>query len=101
MTLKNKNTYATTDRYATSKLTRGKSPKSKVTSMQGFKMVKRSKKKKKETATQIRENHISYITRRDPRRFRILAFAQAVAARKIQARWRYYNYNKECKVIER
>ena len=63
MTLKNKNTYATTDRYTTSKLTRGKSPKSKVVSnMQGFKMVKRSKKKKKETATQIRENHISYIT---------------------------------------
>lgn len=41
-------------------------------------------------AERQRKKHLSHILRNDPRRFRIIAFAQATAAVKIQRHYRGY-----------
>lgn len=41
-------------------------------------------------ADKHRKNHIAHVLRNDPRRFRILSFAQALAAKKIQRHYRVY-----------
>lgn len=38
----------------------------------------------------LRKNHISHLTRRNPLKYRIVAFAQEVAAKKIQRYFREY-----------
>jgi len=47
-----------------------------------------------------KERHIVHILRNDPRRFRIIAFAEALAATKIQRHYRDYTQHKiECERI--
>jgi hypothetical protein len=48
---------------------------------------KKKKRKKKLSPDEIKKNHISFIVRRSPLRFRIIAFAQKIAVLKIQRIW--------------
>ena len=52
-------------------------------------------------ADKLRKNHISHLWRRNPKKYRIIAFAQEVAAKKIQKHFKaYVEYKKERELIQ-
>lgn len=50
----------------------------------------RSSKKKRATPEDIKKNHIQNFVKHNPLKYRIIAFAQNCAARKIQTKWQHY-----------